>query len=245
MLKKAWVLLREGVRACARAARRRQFLWRAGDRPPALIPEVSLSDIVKPGIEIIVVEPEYVAGNVSLYELVVINTLVRSAKPKTGFEIGTFDGRTTLNIAANGGEEFLINTLDLPSTSRNGTTYRLDEEDLQFIKKPASGGRFLKHPYSGRIRQLYGDSASFDFRPFSKTIDLMFIDGSHSYENVLSDSRNALEIVRPGGIILWHDYDTEWWFGVTRALNELYEKDHVLQGIRHIVGTSICILTLH
>ena len=38
-------------------------------------------------------------------------------------------------------------------------------------------------------------------------MDFIFVDGSHSYDYVLNDSRKALSLLRGGkGIILWHDY---------------------------------------
>jgi predicted O-methyltransferase YrrM len=36
--------------------------------------------------------------------------------------------------------------------------------------------------------------------------NLIFIDGSHRLEDVIADSRLALEVLAPGGIIVWHDF---------------------------------------
>lgn len=36
--------------------------------------------------------------------------------------------------------------------------------------------------------------------------DLCFVDGAHSQEQVDWDSRQALRLVRPGGVIAWHDW---------------------------------------
>ena len=44
----------------------------------------------------------------------VIANLAEQAEPPTAFEIGTFDGRTTLNIAANLRPPARVYTLDLP-----------------------------------------------------------------------------------------------------------------------------------
>jgi hypothetical protein len=35
---------------------------------------------------------------------------------------------------------------------------------------------------------------------------LIFIDGCHDYEYVRKDSANALKLLRPGGLLFWHDY---------------------------------------
>ncbi|MBD3183553.1 class I SAM-dependent methyltransferase, partial [Candidatus Poribacteria bacterium] len=85
---------------------------------------------------------------------------------------------------------------------------------------------------------LYGDSADFDFSPYFGTMDFVLVDGSHSYEYVLSDTDNALKLLKNGkGIILWHDYGH--WDGVTKALNELYESSEVFRSLKHIDGTSL------
>ena len=49
-----------------------------------------------------------------MLEVMVIAALAREAAPANAFEIGTFDGRTTLNIAANLRAGGKVWTLDLP-----------------------------------------------------------------------------------------------------------------------------------
>jgi hypothetical protein len=62
------------------------------------------------------------------------------------------------------------------------------------------------------------------------------VDGSHAYSYVRSDSRKALEMVAPGGLILWHDYRGMFKpRGVYRALNELAKEVPLV----HIKGTSL------
>jgi predicted O-methyltransferase YrrM len=36
--------------------------------------------------------------------------------------------------------------------------------------------------------------------------DLVFVDGDHSFDAVLADSRSAFDLIRPGGVVVWHDY---------------------------------------
>ncbi len=75
-------------------------------------------------------------------------------------------------------------------------------------------------------------------------IEFIFIDGSHSYEYLLNDSKQVLKLLRNGkGVMLWHDYDV--WEGVTRALNKLYLQDRQFKGLKHIEGTSMVCLILN
>ena len=36
-------------------------------------------------------------------------------------------------------------------------------------------------------------------------MDLVFVDGAHSYDYVKNDTEKGLEMLRPGGVIAWHD----------------------------------------
>lgn len=51
--------------------------------------------------------------------------------------------------------------------------------------------------------------------------DVVFIDGGHDYETVRSDTRLAYQIVRPGGAIVWHDYNAMPEIGVRRCIDEM------------------------
>lgn len=186
-------------------------------------------------------EPQVEEGNVSLLEIVVIAKLIRKSRARRIFEIGTFDGRTTLNMAANAPDDGVVYTLDLPAEQLGSTAHTVERAERIYISKPVSGSRFMNSEYHGKIRQLYGDSGNFDFSPYVNSFDFVFIDGSHAYEYVLNDSRIAIRLLRDGkGIILWHDYDA--WKGVTSALNELYESEDDFRGMVHIDGTSLVLL---
>ena len=55
------------------------------------------------------------------------------------------------------------------------------------------------------------------------SLDFVFIDGSHEYEDVKEDIKAWLPKVKPGGILAGHDYyikGTDWFPGVKRAVNE-------------------------
>jgi Methyltransferase domain len=107
------------------------------------------------------------------------------------------------------------------------------------VEKPSSGARVHGTDQATRVRQSYGDSATFDFSPYPS--DFVFVDGSHAYEYVLSDSRNARAMLGKGpGTIVWHDYGM--WSGVTRALNELHRDDPYYASLVHVKGTTLAVL---
>ncbi|MBV9295515.1 MAG: class I SAM-dependent methyltransferase [Acidobacteriaceae bacterium] len=217
---------------------------------PPLVPKIAVSEILDPNIAVQVREPLAADGNISLLELLIIDNLALQFKPKTMLEIGTFDGRTTTNLAANSGDDCEVYTLDLPKENKTETALPVEASDIPFMPSSATNGvngtrlRFLNADCRKKITQLYGDSASFDFTPFYGSVDLVFVDGSHSYEYAVNDTGIALRLLRNGkGLILWHDYGV-CWPGVTRALNEFYSKGGDFGGLRHIEGTSLACLSL-
>jgi hypothetical protein len=67
-----------------------------------MIPSVSWLDLASPDVLIATrLSDDSVGGNVSGFELDVINRLVAPQDREVIFEIGAFDGRTLLNLAAN------------------------------------------------------------------------------------------------------------------------------------------------
>ena len=78
-----------------------------------IIPKVGLQEIILKHTPIKLLKPIALKGNVSLLETVVINSFVKLFNPRKIFEIGTFDGRTTLNMTANSSSETKIFTFSL------------------------------------------------------------------------------------------------------------------------------------
>lgn len=50
--------------------------------------------------------------------------------------------------------------------------------------------------------------------------DLIYIDGSHTYEHVLNDIKNYMQILKPGGVIFGDDFHS--WPGVKQAVTEVF-----------------------
>lgn len=207
-----------------------------------ILPQVFLSEIVPDNIPIKILEPLPTDGNMSLLEIVIINKLISIHKPQRLFEIGTFDGRTTLNMAANSPAKSKVYTLDLPQESLSSALLPLAPGDKKFISKPASGSRYKGTKYGKKIVSLFGDSAAFNFKPYANSLDFVVIDGSHSLAYTLNDTARALSLLKKNGkgIILWHDYDA--WEGVTQGLNKLYLQGGRFKRLRQIKNTSLVIL---
>ncbi len=190
---------------------------------------------------IVLAQPRKNQGDVNLAELAVLATAAASVSAGTEIvEIGTFDGRTTLNLALNAPAHLQVFTLDLPP--EQAPKFDLAPGERAFVEKPRSG-RHFRDPApqwagaAGRIRQLFGDSATFDWAPHAGRAGLVFVDGSHAYDYVMADTDTALRLAADKGMVIWHDYGV--WEGVTRALEEIGASRHL--GLRHVRGTSLVV----
>ena len=191
----------------------------AAQAKPGIILRVQVSEALEGSENITLHAPQSTIENVTLAELRILMHLLRRQQSRTAFEFGTADGRTTLNLASQCPEDGRVFALDL------------GREDLSQRYKGTS--------YESRITQLVGDTPSFDFSPYLNSIDFVFVDASHDYEYVRSDSLWALKLLRDGrGTIAWHDY-LPCWKGVIDALDELYMTEPKLKGLRYIEGTGL------
>lgn len=183
-------------------------------------------------------------GSISALELITIVKLIKTHNPHRLFEMGTFDGRTALNMAANSAPDAEVWTLDLPKSQAASAHLRLEVSDRKYINKDISGVIYRGTEVEGKIRQVFGDTATYDFAPFFGTVDLVFVDAAHSYEYVLNDSNIALKLLREtGGVILWHDYGN--WDGVTKAVNELFAFPK-FAALKQVEGTTLaCLIVKH
>lgn len=148
-------------------------------------------------------------GSIRPLEAQILAGLVAHFKPEVVFEIGTFNGFSTLHLAKNVGEDVPVYTLDLPD-NRGDIVLKNDwtEAHKDIKNMDAESVRlFRADPKVKNIVELYGDSASFDFSPWWGRVDFVFIDANHSYEYVKKDSENAFKMISDRGVIVWHDFD--------------------------------------
>ena len=170
-------------------------------------------------------ESRIVGWSLDLQELVHMLSILRFTGATRILEIGTFDGFTTLNLAANMSEDGQVATVDLPQDGKSGLT----EVVANACDGAIVGSKFVAAPEAKHIRQFWADSTAMDWSSFGCRFDLILIDGCHDYRFVKSDSANAVTHVRPGGTVLWHDYGQAP--DVSRAIDEL-ARDYPIVGMR-------------
>ena len=172
-------------------------------------------------------------ANISDYEAFILAALVIEATPSAVFEFGTFDGYSAWIIARNSGAT--VYTLDLPLGQIPAGGVAGDREAA--AKRAQAGGAGPLVRSDPRVIQLLGDSATFDFSPYAGKMDFVFVDGNHSRAYIESDTGNALAMVKPGGMVVWHDCDRRH-LHVWRHLTRLAER----LPIRSVPGTRFAVL---
>jgi predicted O-methyltransferase YrrM len=128
-------------------------------------------------------------------------------------EVGSFKGKSSVCLAAGLGDTARLACVD---------TWRNDAMpyDAQADVMP----EFLQNTkrFSERIEPHRGRSAEIA-ASWTRPIDLLFIDGDHSYEGCSGDLRAWMPFVRPGGWVTFHDSSE---VGVARAISEFLPRAH-------------------
>ena len=138
-------------------------------------------------------ETEIIGGrqvdkNVSEVEVRMIAALTKFVNPKIVMELGTANGRTTLNLAKH--------------CAPRGHVYTIDLE--------VCGERIQDYPeYRDKITKLLGSTHEFDFQEFLGQCNFVFVDAGHRDIEVLKDSLLAIRLLAHDGVIVWHDYNPD------------------------------------
>jgi len=177
-----------------------------------------------------------VVGDVSRYCRLVLCALSKLLECRTVFEFGTFRGDTAWLLAHNQ-PELRVYTLDLPDLDAVHGLKLEVTDTAEYFTAWGRGARFAGTPEASRITPLVGDSAVFDFSPYRGRMDLVFVDASHSYSYVRSDTEAALELLSPEGTVVWDDYT--YYPGIYGYLNELAPT--LEHPIVHLLGTRLAV----
>lgn len=157
----------------------------------------------------------YVLGGTSDVEAWILSVLAKKAK--NIFEFGTCTGKTTYLMAVNSPEDARIYTLTLPPDQIDSYTQNSvdDEVGTDTAKKESVFTQFMYSgtPVAHKVTQLFMDSKALDENLYADSMDLIFVDGAHTQSYIVSDTQKALRMLKVGGILLWHDYRTDWLCG--------------------------------
>lgn len=163
-------------------------------------------------------------------ELETLVALIRSVNAKAVLEFGINVGRTAQAILEYCPTVVSYEGVDVPIGY-------VTEKAVQRGEVPTVVGELVVQ--DPRVKLIVRPTGSHELT--SKDLspcDAVFVDGDHSRKGVMNDTGLALEMVRPGGIIMWHDYHDLGTVDVRDVLHEC-QKEFPDMPLRHVPGTWI------
>lgn len=136
----------------------------------------------------------FLEGGSSVLDLILLAKACQSVPHCHYLEIGTWRGESAVAVAPFCTKVVTVNlgTADLRELGLSD----------QYI---ASQGVYSKQ--NAKVEQLEANSLTYDFSALQSKFDVIFIDGDHHYDAVLSDSRKLIPLLRDkNSMIIWHDY---------------------------------------
>ncbi len=182
---------RHFFRVCEQEAKTLHWAKRFAALAP--IPEIKLTDLVERP-EIALETITFRAGGSSIPDYLLLTGLCQRYPDCNYFEIGTFLGESIANVAP-----FCEHCVSLS----------LNDEEFAQTEQLAADARRVSRMFSkslSNVKHLYGDSTQYDFRQISERFDVIFVDGCHDYPSVVSDTQNAVKLLRNDeSIVVFHD----------------------------------------
>jgi predicted O-methyltransferase YrrM len=174
--------------------------------------------------------PGWAAWNTEVDDALILRYLYQHHQPRRHLEFGTWQGFGTclclescaatvwtLNLPdgeakADGSWAYGERVIDESQSPPGAVSanYGQDEAGPRTYHRTDAAsyiGRLYREKQLGhRVCQVYCDSRIWDTTAYpAGFFDSVLIDGGHQTEVVLSDTLKALPLLRPGGLMLWHD----------------------------------------
>jgi SAM-dependent methyltransferase len=170
-------------------------------------------------------------------KLLAMIEICRRAPPGDIIEIGCLFGRTAALLAMLAdhydlGQILCIDPWATQSTEQGHAQLQAASEGFDWSSfrgifeinvAPFARGRLnYRQAFSTDAAPLYSPGCEMETQTFGKTryegaIGLLHIDGNHEYAHVAADARDWIPRVKPGGWIIFDDYQWDWGDGVKRV----------------------------
>jgi hypothetical protein len=157
------------------------------------LPTIDITDILKNDTHSLSTY-SFLPGTSLITDIFLLKALARRFANCFYLEIGSWRGESIVNVAEVAAECYSIS---LSGEEMKNLGYSASFSQVSdFFVKDLPNITLIKH-----------NSQTFDFTSLNKRFDLIFIDGDHSYQGVLADTKNTFNLLKDeSSIIVWHDY---------------------------------------
>lgn len=135
-------------------------------------------------------------------------TLQRLAIGKTVVEIGSFKGLSTIVMARVARTVVAIDPFDQCEVTNRRDTFPVFRENIR------------EHGVEGKVVPIVATSGQVCPLLQRGAFDLGFIDGEHTYQAVCADISYMAPLIKPGGVLTFHDYGHPEFPGIAQAVDE-------------------------
>jgi len=155
--------------------------------------------------------PEYVWGSMNLWEVPSFCSIIKHLNPKSYFEFGTGSGVSYENVR---------------KICPDCAIWSVDDHKYK--------------QYSLTVRDpnaffIVGNSLTLRFsHQLCHAMDVVLVDADHQLVSVANDTGRAMDLVKPGGYIIWHDVHDLYGVQVQDFFEKWFNRD-----IIRIKGTTI------
>jgi predicted O-methyltransferase YrrM len=165
----------------------RQLGWCDDDQP------VDLDELVKR-------TADYFLAIQNDYELRLFLERVRDLQPRVVVEIGTARGGMLFCFSQLAARDATLVSIDLPGAPNCGGQTAIEREVFRTFGPLTQSFHFIPDD-----SHLPSSKDKLENILAGRTIDLLFIDGDHSYEGCMADFEIYRHMVSPAGLIAFHD----------------------------------------
>lgn len=156
-------------------------------------PTIDLLDLL-PGLNETMEYYSFLSGTSLITDIALLKGLARKFNDCSYMEIGSFRGES-ITAVADVAKECVSVTLSKDEMRAMG----FSENHIK------TSGVYIRDRKN--ITSHFHNSLTFDFSSLGKKFDLMFVDGDHSYDAIVSDTKNVFKLLKDeNSVIVWHDY---------------------------------------
>ena len=157
------------------------------------LPSIDLLDLV-PDLHETINKYSFLSYTSLISDILLLKSLAKRFKECSYLEIGALRGESLSSVA-----EVAKDVTSITLSNEEMRQFNVHEDLVR------SHGIYLKD--TKNLTTYYHNSLTFDFSTLGKKFDMIFVDGDHSYNGVVTDTRNVFKLLKDeNSVIVWHDY---------------------------------------